>query len=198
MKNRKKLAEEGKALPDGSYPIRNETDLRNAIQAYGRSKPTKRALVRRHIMKQARMMKKADIIPDEWKTAGLIEDSVVDDIKARVTSAQAVVNEADTPKAQADKAITAAGGTIIAEESELAEALVAIAEKYGKFNEDDTGVWAGYTPAAQNDKAGMNINCQNCILYAGGTSCKILAMEVEPMGMCRFALIPDGVVKKNG
>lgn len=198
MKNRKKLAEEGKALPDGSYPIRNETDLRNAIQAYGRSKPSKRAAVRRHIMKQARMLKKADIIPDEWKTAGLIEDSVVDDIKARVASARAVVNEADTPKAQADKAITAAGGTVIAEESELAEALVAIAEKYGKFNEDDAGVWAGYTPAAQNDKAGMNINCQNCILYAGGTSCKILAMEVEPMGMCRFALIPDGVVKKNG
>ena len=63
---------------------------------------------------------------------------------------------------------------------------------------DDTGVWAGYTPAAQNEKAGMNINCQNCILYAGGTSCKILAMDVEPMGMCRFALIPDGVVNKNG
>ena len=198
MKNRKKLAEEGKALPDGSYPIRNETDLRNAIQAYGRSKPTKRALVRRHIMKQARLLEKADIIPDEWKTAGLIEDSVVDNIKARVASAKAVVKEADTPKAQADRAITAAGGTVIAEESELARALVAIAEKYGKFNEDDTGVWAGYTPAAQNEKAGMNINCQNCILYAGGTSCKILAMDVEPMGMCRFALIPDGVVNKNG
>ena len=87
---------------------------------------------------------------------------------------------------------------MIAEESELAEALVRIAEKYGKFNEDDTGVWAGYTQASDNDKKDMNINCANCILYAGGTSCKILAMDVEPMGVCRFALIPDGVVKKNG
>jgi hypothetical protein len=90
------------------------------------------------------------------------------------------------------------GGVVVAEEKELAEALIEITEKYGKFNQDDTGVWAGYTPASENDKAEKNISCEYCILYEGGTSCKILAMPVEPMGVCRFALIPDGVVKKNG
>jgi len=200
MKNRKKLAEEGKALPDGSYPIRNESDLRNAIQAYGRSKPSKRALVRRHIMKRARGLGKADLIPDEWKSAGLIDDDVVDSIQARVASLKASVSETDSPKAQADEVITAdaMGGIVVAEEKELAEALIEITQKHGKFNQDDTGVWAGYTPASENDKAEKNISCEYCILYEGGTSCKILAMPVEPMGVCRFALIPDGVVKKNG
>lgn len=35
---RKKLSREGEALPDGSFPIRNEKDLKNAISSYGRSK----------------------------------------------------------------------------------------------------------------------------------------------------------------
>src|SRR5579863_9608422 len=34
---RSKLAKEGKALPDGSYPIENGGDLHRAIQAYGRA-----------------------------------------------------------------------------------------------------------------------------------------------------------------
>ena len=88
-----------------------------------------------------------------------------------------------------------AAGKIIAEEKELADALISITEKYGKFNEDDTGVWAGYTPASENKIAEIGVNCQNCILYAGGSECKIISADVEPMGYCRFALIPDGVVK---
>ena len=35
---RRKLAEQGKALPDGSFPIRNREDLQDAIQSYGRAK----------------------------------------------------------------------------------------------------------------------------------------------------------------
>jgi len=151
-------------------------------------------------MKRARGLGRADLIPDQWKTAGLIDDDVVDDIQARVASIKAAAAEVDNPKALADRVITAdaVGGVVVAEEKELAEALVEITQKYGKFNQDDTGVWAGYTPASENDKAEKNISCEYCILYEGGTSCKILAMDVEPMGVCRFALIPDGVVKKNG
>lgn len=68
---RERLAKEGKALDDGSYPIRNVSDLKNAIQAYGRSKPGKRAKVRKHIMKRARALGKSDLIPDKWSTASL-------------------------------------------------------------------------------------------------------------------------------
>ena len=65
-KQRMKLAEEGKALPNGSFPIRNASDLRNAVQAYGRSKPGQRGKVRRHIMKMARQLDKTDLIPENW------------------------------------------------------------------------------------------------------------------------------------
>lgn len=72
-KVRKGAAEKGFALPDGSYPIRNIADLKNAIQAYGRSKPSKRAKVRAHIIKRAKDLKRPDLIPDTFKDTASIE-----------------------------------------------------------------------------------------------------------------------------
>jgi len=66
---RKKLARSGMALPDGSFPIRNPSDLKNAIKSYGRASKEKRASVRRHIMKRARTLNKYDMIPQDWKSA---------------------------------------------------------------------------------------------------------------------------------
>jgi hypothetical protein len=92
-----------------------------------------------------------------------------------------------------DNSITAAAG-LVPEESDLANALVEIAEKYGKFNEDATGIWAGYTPAGKNEYKGIGVKCSSCVLYMGNGSCKIIEQEVEDEGKCRFAVIPDGVV----
>lgn len=61
---RMELAKEGMALPDGSYPIVSETDLRNAIQAFGRAKDKEAA--KRHIMKRARAMNMESLIPANW------------------------------------------------------------------------------------------------------------------------------------
>ena len=72
-KLRKKLAEQGKALPNGSFPIRNVSDLRNAVQAYGRAKVGSRALVRRHIVKRAKALNRPDLVPQDWKEASLDE-----------------------------------------------------------------------------------------------------------------------------
>jgi len=91
--------------------------------------------------------------------------------------------------------ITAAG--LVPEEQELAAALIEIATKYGKFNEDATGIWAGYTPAAENKDQEIGVHCGNCVLYAGGDQCQIISLPVEPMGVCRFAVLPDGVIKKD-
>lgn len=63
---RKKLAQTGEALPDGSYPIRNTSDLENAISAYGRANPGDRAKVRAHIIKRARELNATDAIPEAW------------------------------------------------------------------------------------------------------------------------------------
>jgi hypothetical protein len=77
---RQALAKKGYALPDGSYPITNIDSLKDSIQAYGRSKPGKRAAVRRHIMKRARSLDRADLIPEKWKkaSASLIEEDLAD------------------------------------------------------------------------------------------------------------------------
>ena len=77
---RERLAQEGKALKDGSFPIRNVNDLRNAVQAYGRAKPGSKAAVRKHIMKQARALDRKDLIPENWKVAS--SDFTIDDMAA--------------------------------------------------------------------------------------------------------------------
>jgi hypothetical protein len=95
-----------------------------------------------------------------------------------------------------EETLTAAG-IVVAEEQELADALIEITQKYGKFNEDDSGVWAGYESAEENENKELGVTCANCMLYAGGDVCKIIEQPVEPLGYCRFALIPDGVVKQK-
>lgn len=61
---RASLAKRGEAMPDGSFPIKDEEDLRNAIQAFGRSKDPKAA--KAHIMKRARDLGMEDLIPSKW------------------------------------------------------------------------------------------------------------------------------------
>ncbi len=73
QEEREALAKEGKAMPDGAYPIRNVEDLKNAIQAYGRSKASERRAVRKHIMKRARQLNQSKLIPDNWKEMATAE-----------------------------------------------------------------------------------------------------------------------------
>lgn len=63
-KERQSLASSGKALPDGSYPIENLQDLRNAIQAIGRAKNPGKA--KRHIKNRARALNATGELPEEW------------------------------------------------------------------------------------------------------------------------------------
>jgi hypothetical protein len=61
---RRKLADEGKALPDGSFPIRNREDLRDAIQSFGRAKD--KAEAKRWIKKRARELRGEMDLPEDW------------------------------------------------------------------------------------------------------------------------------------
>ena len=81
------------------------------------------------------------------------------------------------------------------DEKELADALIIIAQRHGKFNEDGTGIWAGYDEPTSNPDARIGVKCSNCVLYSGGDQCKIISLPVHPEGKCRFAVIPDGVVQ---
>jgi hypothetical protein len=70
---RKKLAKQGKALPDsgtgsgGRFPIRNESDLRKAIKAIGRVRSGDRAKVIAFIKRRAAALGLSNLIPDTWK-----------------------------------------------------------------------------------------------------------------------------------
>jgi hypothetical protein len=88
-RERIRLAEEGKALKDGSFPIRNESDLRNAIHAFGRAKPGKRGLVRRHIVKMARSLDRKDLVPEAWKEAS--DTTVTASLRERIAIVEAVL-----------------------------------------------------------------------------------------------------------
>lgn len=89
---REKLAKEGKALPDGSYPISNVDDLKNAIQAYGRSKESDRAKVRKHIQKRASALKVRHMIPEEWKDLSSKEATfAVDSMRSRIAALTAAI-----------------------------------------------------------------------------------------------------------
>ena len=62
---RRRLAASGAAMPDGSFPIANEADLRNAIQSVGRASNYEAA--RRHIIRRARALGLTEMLPEDWK-----------------------------------------------------------------------------------------------------------------------------------
>lgn len=68
---RQSMADKGQALPDGSYPIADEADLRNAIQAFGRAKD--KTAAKAHIMKRAVALGKEELIPVSWVSKEDIE-----------------------------------------------------------------------------------------------------------------------------
>lgn len=61
---RRQLASKGVAMEDGSFPIRNRSDLRNAVRALGRAKD--RGKAKAHIVERARALGAEDVLPEEW------------------------------------------------------------------------------------------------------------------------------------
>jgi hypothetical protein len=61
---RERMAREGQAMRDGSFPIADEADLRNAIQSVGRAGDYDAA--KRHIIRRARALGLTQLLPDDW------------------------------------------------------------------------------------------------------------------------------------
>jgi 2'-5' RNA ligase len=72
---RDKAAAKGHALPDGSLPIETADDLTNAIKRAGSAKDPVKA--RKFVMAQAKRLKLADKIPDNWNADGTTGDDAV-------------------------------------------------------------------------------------------------------------------------
>lgn len=65
MDARRRMAETGAAMPDGSFPIANGGDLQNAIQSVGRAADY--AAARAHIVRRARALGMMDMLPEDWR-----------------------------------------------------------------------------------------------------------------------------------
>ena len=65
---RKKDAEEGVAMPDGSYPIRSAKDVANALRDCCRS--GEKADVKAHIVARAKAIGAEGALPDDWTERG--------------------------------------------------------------------------------------------------------------------------------
>lgn len=74
-KARKAAAADNEAMPGGRFPIRNVTDLHNAIRAVGRAKGGEpgRAGVRRFIIRRAVILGQSHAIPASWNTDGSLK-----------------------------------------------------------------------------------------------------------------------------
>lgn len=84
------------------------------------------------------------------------------------------------------------------EEKAFHDALVSIAEQYGPFDLGTSSIWVGYESAEDNEDAEIGVKCSNCSFFnPENNGCAILSYAVEPMGKCRLAAIPDGLVMPN-
>jgi len=61
---RKELSKKGYAEVNGSYPIVNKSDLKNAIKSFGRSK--NKDLTKKHIIKRAKALDAVNLLPKDW------------------------------------------------------------------------------------------------------------------------------------
>ena len=74
---RMEMAKGGMAMADGSYPIKDEEDLKMAIMAVGRAKDQDGAKM--HCRKRAKELGKEDMIPESWNSEKPNEKVLLDD-----------------------------------------------------------------------------------------------------------------------
>jgi hypothetical protein len=169
---RRKRTAESTQTRDGKKPIYVSTDKEKVEKANVPTDPELYARVK------AAAKAKFDVYPSAYANAWLVREYKRRGGGYRVT-------KENVEKVAEDLA---------EEEAALADALVTIASNYGKFNEDETGIWAGYDSPEENEVKDIGVKCINCVLYEGDGVCKIIAQKVEEEGKCRFAVIPDGLV----
>lgn len=76
-------AKDGSAMKDGSFPIKNAADLKNAIGLVGNAKDPKAA--KAHVVKRARALNLVDKLPDSWGISKA--DQIITDLTALIPGA---------------------------------------------------------------------------------------------------------------
>jgi hypothetical protein len=184
---RQRLADRGAAMPDGSYPIANVSDLKNAIQAFGRAKNP--AATKKHIIRRARALNAIDQLPEEWNVKKA--DDLVNAVKAL---------DADTAKFDQvafDAARRAVAALIVAEASEMGEGadesyslnqLIEVANHLiawyqGEVQEGEATPMSDIelSATADTEKDSKGCKCDGCMKCAadGGCDSKMCAMHKD-------------------
>lgn len=68
------MAKAGQAMSDGSYPIKDEEDLKNAVLAVGRGGADHDA-IRQHVMDRAKALELSNLIPENWQADGSLKQT---------------------------------------------------------------------------------------------------------------------------
>lgn len=135
---RKELASSGAALPDGSFPIENRGDLRNAVRALGRAK--NRARAKAHIVSRARALGATSSLPDTWKSSNfrllkhLTNDEVMQGFDKAVSALKAEQQAADFNGEQANAECREYANGLL---EELGEAVCSLRTVYDEILDDD-------------------------------------------------------------
>ena len=78
-------------------------------------------------------------------------------------------------------------------EKALYAAYEAVAGQYGEF----TPAEAHYMGGDDNPWNAQGMNCANCVFFEGGGGCEILTEQVEPEGLCKLWVIPQGLMRHD-
>jgi hypothetical protein len=132
---RERLAEAGNALPDGSFPVANVQDLKNAIQAFGRAKDKEAAAS--HIKRRAKELGQEELLPEEGMLA-----------KSETTGGS---GGGQPTERSMTKSETAATPDVVAKQLEAAQAELKIAKAYGALS-DAEKKYCGALPEAERDE----------------------------------------------
>lgn len=154
---RERMARSGQALPDGSFPIGNEEDLRNAISAYGRA--SNKAAAKRHIIKRARALGKTSLLPDDWAVQ---ESASMKSLMERALEALGLRQVAEAAPPRGEKLTPG-------EWMQVAHAALEEASK-AEANYDATGGTAARS-------------CANCSAFNGTNGCSLVSGVIAPGGI---------------
>jgi hypothetical protein len=169
-KERKAAAKSGAAMPDGSFPIESEEDLKNAIKAYGRSKDKDAA--KAHIKKRAKALGLSKLIPEEWGTKEKKMDKIAAaedlkkyvgeeawDAKTAIEACQSLIYLLDKEKGETHDEAAGQVDDLVAAIQRIKSFIAS--EIQENDPEDDMGLTAGPTDLQKTGKAISGANLKH-------------------------------------
>jgi hypothetical protein len=126
---RKERARSGSALPDGSFPIDNASDLHNAMQAIGRAKNPSKA--KAHIRSRARALGLTDQLSDAFKRDSTMS-RFIDFFTGKTPANPEVISKATEALAKSLASIIKGGDDDAKKNEAFAESLSQFEEYLGK------------------------------------------------------------------